>query len=612
MKTTALRKAALPLPLVAILALPACGGGGGGSHVPMSPTAPKISETDTDGATTRSSTAHLNFAADSASLTGDAYIKSISDDGSGGYNVAYVVGGEEFTVAFTSETLGADDSCGCNDYYVERGGYSFWFWIAGSGQHSTRFGSSWRPSERSRFESYAAMGTETGATGLPDGSATFRGNVHGRHYDNNHEDGGDRSRARLRGHLTLEVDFADASLGGRIYNLRIQESGAGGPYNPLPGSRIDVRNGRIADGEFTAGLATADDDPALDGLEGEMQGAFYGPGAAEVGGVFTAKRDSGGRDEVVAGSFGGEKFTPADLGAEALITGLDLDFDPQAAQPTRLMTDVGEDRIRDAQVERTEDGWTVTVRGKGTGADTGLVTVELRDAEDYGASPGFWSLYHRDLGNDESAVFWTRTRGFGPSPEFNHFDVKGWSYITWKPEVENPLTADSSEDAVTATYATVVHGDRTPEAAMPASGTATYTGSMQAREFPGDSAVSSLSPDATKYRGDAVLMADFGNAGVGGRLTELQSRPGDNSSPWADVEGELAFDAGIGGTIPGNRFTAGEITGTGDMAGYTGASGAVRGAFFGPAAEEAGGVFEASRSDTDKVIVGHFGGKREE
>ena len=29
MKTAALRKAALPLPLVAMLALPACGGGGG-------------------------------------------------------------------------------------------------------------------------------------------------------------------------------------------------------------------------------------------------------------------------------------------------------------------------------------------------------------------------------------------------------------------------------------------------------------------------------------------------------------------------------------------------------------------------------------------------------
>ena len=581
----------------------------------MSPTAPKISETDANGVTTRSTTIDRNFDAASASLTGDAYIKSVSDDGSGGYDVTYVAGGEEFTVAFTSETLGVaeDDSCGCN-YYVERGGHGFWFWVGGSGQHSTRFGSSWRPDGASRFDSHLAMGTETGATSLPEGSATYRGYVQGRQYDNNYEHGGARSRARLRGHLTLEVDFADASLGGRIYNLRIQESDSGSsdPYNQLPGSRIDVRNGSIADGDFAADLATADDDPALDGLEGEMRGAFYGPGAAEVGGVFTAKRDSGGRDEVVAGSFGGEKFAPADLGAEALITGLDLDFRSQAAQPTRLMADVGEDRIRDAQVERTEDGWTVTVRGKGTGADTGLVTVELRDAEDYGAGPGFWSLYHRDLGNDESAVFWTRTRGFGPSPEFDHFDVKGWSYITWKPEVENPLTADSSEDALTATYATVVHGDRTPEAAMPASGTATYTGSMQAREFPGDSAVSSLSPDATKYRGDAALTANFGNAGVGGRLTELQSRPGDNSSPWADVEGELAFDAGIGGTIPGNQFTAGEITGTGDMAGYTGPSGAVRGAFFGPAAEEAGGVFEASRSDTDKVIIGHFGGKREE
>ena len=118
--------------------------------------------------------------------------------------------------------------------------------------------------------------------------------------------------------------------------MRIQESGSGSsdPYNQLPGSRIDVRDGRIADGEFTAELATADDDPALDGFEGEMLGAFYGPGAAEVGGVFTAKRDSGGRDEVVVGSFGGEKFTPADLGAEALINGLDINFDPQAAQPT--------------------------------------------------------------------------------------------------------------------------------------------------------------------------------------------------------------------------------------------------------------------------------------
>ena len=619
MNIAALHKTATALPLIAMLALAGCGGGGGGStasgpqggggQMPgggtptpdplMAASGLRIGEADaTTGAATLSSTADRDFDANRVSLTDDAYIKSVSEDGSGGFSVTYVSDGDEFTVEFASADLGALQPNGRRDpntYYKEVGGEEFYFWFSGSrGPNYHQFASSWQE-ETSRFQTYVAVGAATDASALPGGTATYRGSIWGDMYDNT-DPAVPRSgsRARARGLLKLTADFSDASLGGRIYNLSVQENGAAGsdPYDPTPqSSSLRIHDGRIVDGQFTAELTGEDDDSSVAfedsarGFEGDMVGAFYGAQGGEVGGVFNLERDQGGLDQVLVGRFRGEQFEPdISLASDALVAGIDR----YPGDRSELLTDDGM-----ARIERTANGWSVTVDGQ---------SVTFADDTDYDTGR-FSGTYWKDLGNDRTVSFWTRTDGFGINQLFDHFDVKGWAYTTWPSGVD--LDTAEFTEAISGKYFTVLHGNRTPAADIPASGTATYTGSMGARDFPTDDGVTSVGPDATRYRGDATLTAAFGTSSVRGQLFNLESQPADSSSNYAGVQGELTFDA----TISGNQFTASAVTGTGDVIGYQ--SGSVRGAFFGPAAEEAGGVFDATDATNNRAMVGYFGGGKQ-
>ena len=190
------------------------------------------------------------------------------------------------------------------------------------------------------------------------------------------------------------------------------------------------------------------------------------------------------------------------------------------------------------------------------------------------------------------------------NPRFDHFDVKGWSYTTWAPGVD-PAGADFARDNVTASYVYALHGNQTPDGDVPTSGTGTYTGSMRALDFPTDDGVSSSNQAATRYLGDVTLTASFGSSSVSGGFFNLESQPGDRSSNYAGVQGNLTFDA----SVIGSKFTASNLTGTQDIAGYQ--NGSVRGAFFGPAAEEAGGVFDAIDAANNRALVGWFGTEKE-
>ena len=57
-------------------------------------------------------------------------------------------------------------------------------------------------------------------------------------------------------------------------------------------------------------------------------------------------------------------------------------------------------------------------------------------------------------------------------------------------------------------------------------------------------------------------------------------------------------------------MTADNLSGTGALAGYQ--NGNVRGAFFGPSAEEAAGVFDAQDQTANRVLTGWFGTAKDE
>ena len=58
-----------------------------------------------------------------------------------------------------------------------------------------------------------------------------------------------------------------------------------------------------------------------------------------------------------------------------------------------------------------------------------------------------------------------------------------------------------------------------------------------------------------------------------------------------------------------NGLSATDLSGSGDLAGYSG--GRVNGAFYGPEAAEVAGVFDAINSPQNKHLNGYFGGQKQ-
>ena len=105
------------------------------------------------------------------------------------------------------------------------------------------------------------------------------------------------------------------------------------------------------------------------------------------------------------------------------------------------------------------------------------------------------------------------------------------------------------------------------------------------------------------------LTANFANSTLNGRITGIEVRRGGESerSDWPDTTYFSIDD----GNIVNGQFTA-TLTGEDSNANAAmdesldGYEGSVLGEFYGPAAEEVGGVFNASRDD--RVLIGWLGG----
>lgn len=146
---------------------------------------------------------------------------------------------------------------------------------------------------------------------------------------------------------------------------------------------------------------------------------------------------------------------------------------------------------------------------------------------------------------------------------------------------------------------TFLGGYVTPAGAIPASGTASYTGSVtgsydESSQAPGDVAL---------LLGNASLTADFAARSVSGQFTNLKL-----GSDWVthsainDVAFTASFDPAqnlFTGTTRVTTFPSGPSAFGAD------AGGVVVGQFFGPSANEAGGVW--TLSDAAHRLIGSFG-----
>jgi hypothetical protein len=176
----------------------------------------------------------------------------------------------------------------------------------------------------------------------------------------------------------------------------------------------------------------------------------------------------------------------------------------------------------------------------------------------------------------------------------------GNSYVVWggwdlRPNSNGPIQSNSE----------FVFGYETPASAMPATGTASYSGLATGSVFKqGNGTIIE-----TQVTGTGNLSANFSSGQVTGALVSMQQNDGFGFSPSHNLQwNDVALNANI---APGsNRFSgttaATSAPGTGfSLAGS--ATGHIDGAFYGPAAQNVGAVW--SLSDGAISAIGTLVGK---
>ena len=149
-------------------------------------------------------------------------------------------------------------------------------------------------------------------------------------------------------------------------------------------------------------------------------------------------------------------------------------------------------------------------------------------------------------------------------------------------------------------------GARTDGASLP-SGSATYVGRIYADSYLRDDPSTA---NRDRVQGALRLQADFGESTIDGVIVGIAVRR--PSEAWSVLPESTYFQI-LDGRIVDGQFTA-DMTGVDSnenaqadetVAGY---AGALLGEFYGPAAEEVGGVLNASSDD--RVMAGVFGGRQ--
>lgn len=149
---------------------------------------------------------------------------------------------------------------------------------------------------------------------------------------------------------------------------------------------------------------------------------------------------------------------------------------------------------------------------------------------------------------------------------------------------------------------TFLGGYITPAQAVPASGTATFLGSVagnydESGQPPGDVAV---------LLGDVRVSTDFGSRSIAGLMTNLRL-----GSDWVrhGALNDIAFDAQYDPAANMFRGTTRVVTfPSGPSAFSADAAGQIGGMFFGPSAQEVGGVW--TLSDSAHRLIGSFGARK--
>ncbi len=541
---------------------------------------------DGDTIPTQSSVITRDFDADTTAVSTSGFsVKSIRSDGDGGFHVVFVDGGVETPVHFAR---GDFDASG-NSYRIDNDGTSYMLW-----RHGTNFNEANLTARIPGYDYMASLGGQVGdfqtaverfwfvlgartpAAAQTMGQASYNGILWADSWNAGDPSGG--QRRRLDGHLRLVANFDLGTLEGYIRNVRGSEPGERARSH-WPTSSFSITDGKFNDaGQFTATLTGRDsaDNPDLAqsaaGYVGDLLGELYGPRAEEIGAVLTATRDAAGdaHDRVLQGYVRGQRVFNTHTDDGAFSTGVDR-HDTNTQTPrivsqgdANRVTAVAPDGVGGYRITYLVDGQTRSVSFGPDDAPFGNAGAS------YSRRDGALQRYWRPWGGSRysSAATWSHNR-------YADAESDEWVFGTW---------------------GYVVHGSRTPSASMPTVGSASYRGEAYAYVWDPRPASASVR-DAEFYRGALRLEADFAAASISGVVNNLEEQQSDGT--YAAINGQL--DIADGG-IQGNALSA-------DLSG-NGFTGNLRGAFYGPAAEEAAGVMEAS-GDDNTLLHGRFIGRKQ-
>ena len=527
-----------------------------------------------------------------------AYLNSIASDGTGGFHVTYVIEGVETPVHFAA----SDYSQG--NFIKDVDGTRYYLWsLTGSFDLDPDDPSKRRDDGNPSYDYVDNVGWEVSssdgvnndyrgwgtygvrASNLPSGRATYGASMYAELWAGD-DPNRDTSRTRVGGNMVLEADFEDSEISGRVHAFQVRPPGASQYVSVADGNSIDISNGRIAEGRFTAQWIGRDTDAnsateeSVRGFEGTILGQFYGPEAEETGGVLNGSRAA------------------TDTTPDQQLTGYFRGYRRGVAVPDGDLSLLSVAAYQDypaSTTQHTDAAEVTTIESDGAGGyrvtyviDGGEQEIHMA-ASDYGSLSGCWSCYHQRIGN-RSYFLWDFRRSLSRMPEFDHFNVGGWSVADWSDA--RYTRSDAVEHRGLAVYGT-------PTGTLP-TGTANYEGrtfaEIHQRDDPNRSARSYA-------RGRLALTADFDASTVDGSIDEIEvTPPGD--AFFVPSSGNLTIGNGV---ITDNELAA-DLTGTQDYADF---AGNMIGQFFGPAAAEVGGVLQGTYNAGDSVVLGSFGGTKQ-
>ena len=250
----------------------------------------------------------LDYPGSTTQLTDTDRVTAVASDGSTGIYVTYRIDGADYTVHLTEDDYGTH-SANPNGFTKRVGNreYFHYEYTRFSFRQDPQFSyfnvNGWAVVDLTNDDSIARIwrgpvvyGTPT--TDLPAGTADYTGRVYA---DSLPAGDSDLSmRSTYQAELTLTADFDGSSVGGRMDEFRVRAPGQSN-YDDIS-AQIMIENGVITNSQFTADLTGQQD---ATGFEGDMKGQFFGPGAAEVGGLL--KGTNTADNAVVQGWFGGTK-----------------------------------------------------------------------------------------------------------------------------------------------------------------------------------------------------------------------------------------------------------------------------------------------------------------